>query len=130
MPLLQTGQVFKILAPQKVIPKPTYGNDRVDNKALTVDSYANGESFFVELAKALWVVTGTEMSGGGTRHSPYDVYPDGHGVNAVRVEDDGEPTGQSIFFRQSGCFNNMLEEGEVEVVGTVKGTRYNLALMV
>lgn len=94
-----------------------------------MDSYRNGESFFVGMAKALWVVTGTEMSGGGTGHGPHDVYPDGHGVKAVRVNEDGEATGETIFFRQSGSFNNMLEEGEVQVVGTVTGRRYNLALM-
>lgn len=126
MALLQVGQVFKILAPQKVVPKPTYGEPAVGNQ-FVVDSYRNDDVH--HLAEALWVVTGAAMGGGGTGHGPHDVYPDGWGVEAVRVTPDGEPTGETIFFRESGCFNNMLEETEVAVVGTVMGTHYNLALM-
>ena len=128
MARLQVNQVFKILTPEKVVPRDNCDGKPWDKKTHAVDSYGKGEDE-LDLAEALWLVKATEMSGGGTGHGPHDVYPDGWGVRAARVTADGDETGETIFFRQSGCFNNMLEEDEVEVVGVSKGSRHNLALM-
>lgn len=46
-----------------------------------------------------YVVTNTNMTGGGTAHGPHDVYPDGWQVSARTL--DGE---RRIQFYQSGCF--------------------------
>lgn len=81
----------------------------------------------IETEGTLWVVTGTEMSGGGTGHGPHDVYPDGHGIHAAEVDAAGVPTGQKFFFRQSGCFTNLLTPKEVKVVGTATPA-YNLQM--
>jgi hypothetical protein len=97
--LLQTGHVFRVLNdPLGVIP-----NHDPDT---------------------LFVVTGTEMSGGGTGHGPGDVYPDGHGVTAQRITTEGWSVGKKVFFRQSGCFTNLLLREHVELVGDVTVVRY------
>lgn len=75
----------------------------------------------------LWVVTATELSGGGTGHGSHDVYPDGHGVTALQVDETGEPTGKKLFFYQTGCFNGMLKPKHVRIVGKAK-PRYSLNL--
>ena len=66
-------------------------------------------------ATAPFVVTKTEMSGGGTAHGPGDVYPDGWGVTAVRLHKDNtwNPDGEEIFFRQSGSFTNGVLANEL-----------------
>jgi hypothetical protein len=74
--------------------------------------------------KDLFVVTGTEMSGGGTGHGPGDIYPDGHGVTAQRITTEGWAMGDKVFFRQSGSFTNMILPEFIEVVGDVTLVRY------
>lgn len=61
---------------------------------------------------AEFVVTSAGMSGGGTGHGPHDVYPDGWGVRAKRLRPDGsyDPDGEQVFFYQSGCFTNVLDD--------------------
>ena len=66
-------------------------------------------------ATAPFVVTSTEMSGGGEGHGPGDAYPDGWGVHAKRLNDDNtwDPDGEEIFFRQSGSFTNHVPAKEL-----------------
>lgn len=59
---------------------------------------------------AKWIVVATELSGAGSAHN--DTYPDGWGVWARRLKDDGsiDPDGQYIFFRQTGPFNDVVSD--------------------
>jgi hypothetical protein len=57
-----------------------------------------------DMRKQVFVVTSTEMSGGGTGMGPHDVFPDGWGVHAVAESDPSF----EVFFRQSGCFCNII----------------------
>ena len=56
--------------------------------------------------RGTYVVTKTQMTGGGTGHGPHDVYPDGHHVTAMSMEEDNA----FIQFYQTGCFINMIED--------------------
>jgi len=116
--LLQVGQVFKILKPHLV--------RRRDGK-LNVETHRSSNDV-ENIADTLWVVASTEMSGGGTGHGPHDVYPDGWGVRATQVDGEGVPTGETLFFRQSGCFTNELLPEDVEVVGVATPT-YQLRIL-
>lgn len=71
--------------------------------------------------KAKFVVESAVMCGGGYGHGPNDYYPDGWGVTARRLNDDGSynPDGELISFYQGGCFNTTLKE-PLEVVGKMK----------
>jgi hypothetical protein len=55
-----------------------------------------------------YVVVETAMTGGGTGHGRYDIYPDGHCVYAKKLTDGKyDESGKTISFFQTGCFNNM-----------------------
>jgi hypothetical protein len=65
-----------------------------------------------------WLVVHTAVTGGGTGHGPHDVYPDGHEVTIQRL-----PYGQrtpdtelTLKFYQDGCFTNMIEPQDIELV--------------
>lgn len=64
-----------------------------------------------------WVVTRTEMSGGGTGHGPGDVFPDGWCVDLFNPA-----TEETRYFYQSGSFRSwaMLREDEYTIVGKAK----------
>ena len=62
-----------------------------------------------------YIVTKTDMSGGGTGHGPHDVVPDGHHVTCRHTKHQFE-----VQFYQSGCFNCMVRPGEVEIIGKAK----------
>lgn len=64
-----------------------------------------------------YVVERTRMTGGGSGHGYNDYYPDGHQVRARKLNEDGsyDPDGTVVEFYQSGCFNNTILPGEVEV---------------
>lgn len=65
-----------------------------------------------ELGSALFEVTETRLTGGGTGHGPYDVYPDGHQVLAREVGGQG----RTIHFYQSGCFVKMQPPENIQLV--------------
>ena len=130
MPRLQKDDVFRILTPGRVVIDPFSGYNGDPNKLNVAANHKDSGSDECAVADSLWVVTGCEMSGGGTGMGPHDVYPDGWGVSACEVGQDVWPTGRVIFFRQSGCFTNILDESEVERVGRVTETEtvYTFAL--
>ena len=68
------------------------------------------DGFDESRGRAEFVVIATTLNGGGTGHGPRDVFPDGWGVYAKRLAPDGQydPDGEEVFFRQSGCFSNLL----------------------
>ena len=72
--------------------------------------------------ESLFVVEKAQMQGGGTGHGPHDIYPDGWYVEARRLNEDNSynPDGELIKFYQSGCFNCLIPEVEVEIVGKMK----------
>jgi hypothetical protein len=73
---------------------------------------------------ALFVVISARMGGGGTGMGPYDVYPDGWSVAAQRLDAEGkyDRTGEVVRFYQSGCFNCMVEPGDIEFVRKMEAT--------
>jgi hypothetical protein len=60
------------------------------------------------LTEATWVVTKTQLTGGGNNGRPYDDYPDGHRVVARRVGGT-----EIVEFYQSGCFRGMILPEEI-----------------
>lgn len=114
MSLLQKNDVFVILTPERVVIDSYNSLNRL-NVAASYAAVAKTDD--CEVGDSLWVVIKTEMSGGGTGHGPHDVYPDGWGVTAAEITEDGSPTGRRIFFRQSGCFTNELLPDAVKIVG-------------
>ena len=73
-------------------------------------------------ATAKFVVEMANMEGGGTGHGAGDVYPDGWHVEARRLNKDGtyNPKGEVILFYMTGCFSNMVEKKDVQIVSKLK----------
>lgn len=71
----------------------------------------------------LYAVLSTTMTGGGTGHGPYDIFPDGHEVTAVLLPSISskptKPSGGKIRFYQSGCFNQMVDPSHIVLKGKV-----------
>lgn len=63
-----------------------------------------------------YVVIKTSTEGGGTGHGNHDVYPNGHKVWCVKVDDKKV----MIDFFQSGCFTAMIKD--IKPVGKAKLT--------
>jgi hypothetical protein len=59
-----------------------------------------------KLGKGEYVVSSTVMTGGGTGHGQFDVYPDGHQVTLHPIGEDNIVNMQNKpkQFYQSGCF--------------------------
>lgn len=83
-----------------------------------------GKKNRTRLANSKWLVVKTEMTGGGTGHGPNDVYPDGHKVTAIRLNDDDSysENNQTVQFWQTGSFNSMIEIDQIRLLGTMKQT--------
>ena len=60
------------------------------------------------LLSATWEVIKTDFTGGGTAHGQYDIYPDGHHVQAQRVGGT-----ETLSFFQTGCFRGMLPPKDI-----------------
>lgn len=77
-----------------------------------------------KLPKGDYVVEETAMTGGGTGHGPYDIYPDGHRVTARRLNRDGtyNSRNRQVEFYQTGSFSGMIEPKHIERVGLMKRT--------
>ena len=113
--MLKEGDVIEIEKRHKVyadVPKHfVYSNKKgcfdLTHHDITVDGefdYLIGE----------YIVTKTTSDGGGMGHGPGDVYPDGHHVFCVKVDDEKV----KIDFYQSGCFTAMIKE--IEPIGKAK----------
>jgi hypothetical protein len=70
-------------------------------------------------SNTLYVVTQTEMKGGGIGHGPHDVYPDGHYVTARKILRK-DTLGDKKEFYQTGCFNGMYPPEKITLVGKAK----------
>jgi hypothetical protein len=71
------------------------------------------------LGRGTWVVAKTKMTGGGTGHGPHDIYPDGHQISCLPIDDNDAITMREpkrLF--QSGCFSDKIDY--VEPVRRVK----------
>ena len=66
------------------------------------------------LKESVWEVTSTCVTGGGTGHGKYDVYPDGHRVTAKRLDKPG----QEVMFFQTGCFIGMRPPEDIVLTRT------------
>ena len=101
--LLKTGCVINITEAHTVYAK-VYDNPRARTGKGRVSAVrASGDYKYLQGA---YVVTKTEMTGGGTGNGPHDVYPDGHKVTCQRLDNDNEV----ISFYQTGCFTAMIED--------------------
>lgn len=71
--------------------------------------------------RALYVVTETDFTGGGTGHGANDIYPDGHEVTASKLKNNKfNPKARPVRFYQTGCFCNMVEPDKVTLAGIGK----------
>ena len=74
-----------------------------------------------KLGGDMWVVMATAMTGGGTGHGPWDVYPDGHQLT-LRPIVGGEIdwSAPEKKFYQSGCFiDEVMLPPHVPVIRTL-----------
>jgi hypothetical protein len=71
-----------------------------------------------------YLVTDTNMQGGGTGHGPHDVYLDGWHVTCIMLNDDGTfcESNRKVTFYQSGCFTAVIPPGKIKAV---KGIKYH-----
>ncbi len=133
---LQRGHVFEIKNGHKIqisLPqKYVYSNvspshrdaEKLTNTTIEVgkkQSRSKGaHSFDTSIFVGEYVVINTAHGGGGTGHGPHDVYPDGHGVTAKKLKQDGswDDNGLEIFFYQSGCFTCQINE-EIPIIRTM-----------
>ncbi len=69
-----------------------------------------------------WLVIRTQSNGGGTGHGPHDVYPDGHEVTIQMIHSiaEGPSSDLTLKFYQTGCFTNMIEPKDIELVKALK----------
>ena len=70
-------------------------------------------------SNTLYVVTQTEMKGGGIGHGPHDVYPDGHYVTARKILRK-DTLGDKKEFYQTGCFFNVYPPEKITLHGKAK----------
>jgi hypothetical protein len=103
--LCKKGDVIKS---NKFFYWPPQKNNVYHLSSLPLNSYNGNE----------WLVIDTAMTGGGTGHGPHDVYPDGHEVTiqmlpyGTRIPDPK----YTIKFYQTGCFHNLIEPKEIELM--------------
>lgn len=112
--LLKEGDVIKLTSKHTVeamVPRHFLYENCKGDYTLNKGSVRLKDDF--EYLQGLYIVTRTEMTGGGTGHGRHDVYPDGHKVTCI--SEDGE---HEVSFYQTGCFKNMIEK--IKVGGRAK----------
>lgn len=110
--LLEEGDVIEIKEGHRIyayIPKHFVYSNRKGDFSLCHHDVRIGEPF--EYLAGRYVVIKTSEEGGGTRHGPHDVYPDGHRVYCVKADDENV----KIDFYQTGCFTAMIPD--IEPIG-------------
>jgi len=85
------------------------------------DVFATANSGTILRQYKHYVVTRTAMTGGGTGHGPGDVYPDGHKVYSIPIDeqDDENEIGRCEFY-QSGSFMGRILPDEIVWLGSAK----------
>ena len=113
--LLEEGDVISLNENHKVyakVPKHfVYSNCKGDFSMAETDVTLDGNFDYLQ---GDYVVTRTEMTGGGTGHGMHDVYPNGHKVTCHKVADKDTV----VSFYQTGCFTAMITD--IEPVGKAK----------
>ena len=113
--MLQEGDVIELNDGMKVyamVPEHfVYSNRRGSLKLTHHDVKIGGE---LDYLAGKYVVTKTIMDGGGTGRGPHDVYPNGHHVFCVNIDDENT----KIDFYQSGFFTAIIEN--IEPIGKAK----------
>jgi hypothetical protein len=110
--MLKEGDVIEIKEGHMVyadVPEHFIYSNRKGCYDLTHTDITVGGDFSYFSGK--YIVTKTNMDGGGTGHGPHDVYPDGHHVYCVSADDQA----RKIDFYQSGSFTAMIED--IEPIG-------------
>ncbi len=114
---LQEGDVIELGIGHKVyanVPEHFIYQDKRGSWKLTkTDIDLSNQDF--DYLRGIYVVTKTEMTGGGTGHGRHDVYPNGHKVTA-KMGGDGE----EVSFYQSGCFTAMISKDDIKPIGKAK----------
>ncbi|GAB0154560.1 hypothetical protein [Marinobacterium sp. BA1] len=103
---LQEGDVIELTANHRVYAEVpchfVYANKKGDFSLTQHDVQLSGDFDYLQ---GKYIVTKTEMTGGGTGHGANDAFPDGHKVTCKR--EDGKYT---VSFYQSGCFTAMIKD--------------------
>lgn len=107
--LCKVGDVIKC---SKFFYYPPRKNNVYHMSDLPLD-YADGNE---------WLVISVQMNGGGNGHGAHDVYPDGHEVTIQMLPYGSKiPNNDyTIKFYQTGCFRNMIDPSEIELVKELK----------
>ena len=124
---LEVGDVFRLHYRQKVyaqIPEKFIYSNKSGSADLSEDviqvgrkksgKEANGDTCLLETSDYAgeYVVTRSQLEGGGMAHGPHDVFPDGQHITAVKTNGSGVV----IKFYQSGCFTCMLSPKEIDFI--------------
>jgi hypothetical protein len=128
--LLQLGNVFKVTdgmdvqtkVPEKYVYDNVYEGDETTNTTIHVGEKLKG-IYSTKYLKGEYIVIEAQMGGGGIGMGPSDIYPDGWGITAKKLHDDGtyDENGIEIKFYQSGSFNNLIEK-PIPIIKTLKRT--------
>ena len=104
---LQEGDIIEISNGHKVyamVPEHfVYSNKRGNFNLTRSDVVVGGE---LDYLAGRYVVTKTALDGGGYGHGKNDVYPNGHHVYCVKIDDPEF----KIDFYQSGAFTAMIKD--------------------
>lgn len=104
---LETGDVVEIEQGMKIgakVPKHFCFSNRVGDYELCHYTFTVANQFAYFAGK--YVVTHTALDGGGTGHGPHDVYPNGHHVHCINLDNPN----LVIDFYQSGCFTHTIKD--------------------
>lgn len=106
---LQEGDVIELKEGHEVyanVPSHfVYANRRGNFEMTNSKVKIGGE---LDYLAGRYIVTKTAMEGGGQGgHGPHDVYPNGHRVYCVSVDNDPK---QEVNFYQSGAFTAMITD--------------------
>lgn len=102
---IQDGDVFELVDGDRVyamVPKHlVYANRKGDWSLTRNDVMIEGVMSYLA---GTYICTKTALDSGGCGHGPHDVYPNGHHVYAVKVDDRD----CKVDFYQSGSFTAMI----------------------
>ena len=110
--MLKEGDVIELKKGMKIyaeVPETMVYSNRKGSMKLTEHDVTIGEKF--DWFEGKYVVIKTTMDGGRTGYEPHDIYPDGHHVFCVSVENKE----LKVDFYQSGSFTAMIED--IEPIG-------------